>query len=79
MMLPAFTGIDAVRHTKAEGLINPRGFIIVDEHQRNPTFKNIRMAQAKYLLCNYMIFTWDSYFEFSTLSKATLYYTFLSR
>ena len=41
MMLPAFTGIDAVRHTKAEGLINPRGFIIVDEHQRNPTFKNI--------------------------------------
>jgi hypothetical protein len=26
-----------------------------------------------------MIFTWDSYFEFSTLSKATLYYTFLSR
>jgi len=41
MMLPAFTGIDAVRHTKAKGLINPRGFIIVDEHQRNPTFKNI--------------------------------------
>jgi sulfide:quinone oxidoreductase len=41
MMLPAFTGIDAVRHTKAEGLINPRGFILVDKHQRNPTFKNI--------------------------------------
>jgi len=41
MMLPAFTGIDAVRNVKAEGLINPRGFIIVDEHQRNPTFKNI--------------------------------------
>ena len=41
MMLPAFTGIDAVRHTTAKGLINPRGFIIVDEHQRNPTFKNV--------------------------------------
>ena len=41
MMLPAFTGVDAVRHAGAEGLINPRGFVLVDEHQRNPTFKNI--------------------------------------
>lgn len=41
MMLPAFTGIDAVRNCGAEGLINPRGFVIVDEHQRNPTYKNI--------------------------------------
>jgi sulfide:quinone oxidoreductase len=41
MMLPAFTGIDAVRHAGAEGLTNPRGFVIVDQHQRNPTFKNI--------------------------------------
>jgi len=41
MMLPAFTGIDAVRNVKAEGLVNPRGFVIVDKHQRNPTFKNI--------------------------------------
>jgi len=24
-----------------EGLVNPRGFVIVDEHQRNPTFKNV--------------------------------------
>ncbi len=39
MMLPAFRGIPAVRDI--EGLVNPRGFIIVDEHQRNPTFKNI--------------------------------------
>ena len=39
MMLPAFRGIPAVRGI--EGLVNPRGFIIVDEHQRNPTFKNI--------------------------------------
>lgn len=41
MMLPAFTGVDAVRHSGAEGLTNPRGFVIVDEHQRNKTFKNI--------------------------------------
>ena len=41
MMLPAFTGVDAVRHVDVEGLVNPRGFVIVDEHQRNPTFKNI--------------------------------------
>ncbi|MEQ1636612.1 MAG: FAD/NAD(P)-binding oxidoreductase [Methylococcales bacterium] len=41
MMLPAFTGVDAVRNVKAEGLVNPRGFVKVDEHQRNPTFKNI--------------------------------------
>ncbi|ATG89233.1 NAD(P)/FAD-dependent oxidoreductase [Methylomonas koyamae] len=41
MMLPAFTGVDAVRNSGAEGLTNPRGFVIVDEHQRNPTYKNI--------------------------------------
>ena len=39
MMLPAFRGIDAVRDV--EGLVNPRGFILVDEHQRNPTWSNI--------------------------------------
>ncbi|MAK64580.1 MAG: pyridine nucleotide-disulfide oxidoreductase [Maricaulis sp.] len=39
MMLPAFRGIDAVRDV--EGLVNPRGFILVDEHQRNPNWKNI--------------------------------------
>lgn len=39
MMLPAFRGIPAVR--EIEGLVNPRGFIIVNEHQQNPTFKNI--------------------------------------
>ena len=41
MMLPAFTGVDAVRHVGVEGLVNPRGFVLVDEHQRNNTFKNI--------------------------------------
>lgn len=39
MMLPAFRGIRAVRGI--EGLVNPRGFIIVDDHQRNPVFPNI--------------------------------------
>ena len=41
MMLPAFTGVDAVRNCGVEGLMNPRGFVLVDEFQRNPTFKNI--------------------------------------
>ncbi|MGR8932998.1 MAG: NAD(P)/FAD-dependent oxidoreductase [Gammaproteobacteria bacterium] len=41
MMLPAFTGVDAVRSVEVQGLVNPRGFVIVDQYQRNPTFKNI--------------------------------------
>jgi sulfide:quinone oxidoreductase len=39
MMLPAFKGVDAV--FGIEGLTNPRGFITIDEHQRNPKYKNI--------------------------------------
>ena len=39
MMLPAFRGVPAVRDV--EGLVNPRGFILADKHQRNPTFPNI--------------------------------------
>jgi sulfide:quinone oxidoreductase len=39
MILPAFTGVDAVRGI--EGLTNPRGFIIIDEYQRNPTYPDI--------------------------------------
>ena len=39
MMLPAFKGIDAV--FGIEGLTNPRGFVLIDEHQRNPTYRNI--------------------------------------
>ena len=39
MMLPAFKGIDAV--FGVEGLANPRGFILIDQHQRNPKYKNI--------------------------------------
>jgi sulfide:quinone oxidoreductase len=39
MILPAFTGIEAVMGI--EGLSNPRGFIVVDDYQRNPTFPDI--------------------------------------
>ena len=39
MMLPAFRGIPAVRGI--EGLSNPRGFTIVDKHQRNPRYQNV--------------------------------------
>ncbi|NJM83263.1 MAG: NAD(P)/FAD-dependent oxidoreductase [Tabrizicola sp.] len=39
MMLPAFRGVPAVRGI--EGLTNPRGFILVDKYQRNPTFRNV--------------------------------------
>ena len=39
MMLPSFRGIDAVQGI--EGLVNPGGFIIVDEYQRNPKYQNI--------------------------------------
>lgn len=39
MMLPAFRGVEAVRGI--EKLTNPRGFVIVDKHQRNPTFLNV--------------------------------------
>ena len=39
MMLPAFRGVPAVRGI--EGLTNPRGFVLVDRHQRSPAFPNV--------------------------------------
>jgi sulfide:quinone oxidoreductase len=39
MMLPAFRGVPAIRGV--EGLVNPRGFVLTDKHQRNPTFRNV--------------------------------------
>ena len=42
MMLPAFKGVDAVANV--EGLCNPRGFVKVDDFQRNPTYQNIYAA-----------------------------------
>jgi len=39
MMLPAFRGIKPLMGI--EGLVNPRGFVIVDKHQQNPRYSNI--------------------------------------
>jgi len=39
MMLPPFRGVPAVRDI--EGLVNPRGFVIVDKHQQNPAYPEI--------------------------------------
>ncbi|MCW7541399.1 FAD-dependent oxidoreductase [Aquabacterium sp. A7-Y] len=39
MMLPAFKGVDAI--AQVEGLCNPRGFVLVDEHQRSKKYHNI--------------------------------------
>lgn len=40
MMLPAFKGVDAVNNV-GEDLVNPRGFVKVNEYQQNPKWKNI--------------------------------------
>ena len=40
MMLPAFKGVDAVAAV-GEDLVNPRGFVKVDQCQRNPKWQNI--------------------------------------
>ncbi|WP_043958115.1 FAD/NAD(P)-binding oxidoreductase [Lysobacter sp. A03] len=42
MLLPAFKGVDAV--AGVEGLCNPRGFVIIDKHQRSPKYPNIFAA-----------------------------------
>jgi sulfide:quinone oxidoreductase len=39
MILPAFRGVDLV--SPVEGLANPRGFVLVDKHQRSPKYPNI--------------------------------------
>lgn len=39
MLLPAFRGIKPLMGI--EGLVNPRGFVIVDKHQQNPKYNNI--------------------------------------
>jgi len=39
MMLPAFRGVEAIRGV--EGLVNPRGFVLIDKNQRNPKFPNV--------------------------------------
>jgi sulfide:quinone oxidoreductase len=42
MLIPAFRGVDAV--ATVEGLVNPRGFVIVDEYQRSPRYPKIYAA-----------------------------------
>ncbi|MBK9251823.1 MAG: NAD(P)/FAD-dependent oxidoreductase [Proteobacteria bacterium] len=42
MLLPAFAGVDPV--AAVPGLCNPRGFVIVDKHQRSPKYANIFSA-----------------------------------
>jgi sulfide:quinone oxidoreductase len=42
MMLPAFKGVDPV--AAVEGLCNPRGFVLIDEHQRSRKYRNIYAA-----------------------------------
>lgn len=39
MILPAFRGIPAL--AGIEGLVNPRGFVLVDRHQRSPAYPNV--------------------------------------
>jgi sulfide:quinone oxidoreductase len=42
MMLPAFKGVDPV--AAAPELCNPRGFVLIDEHQRSKKYRNIFSA-----------------------------------
>ncbi len=42
MILPAFKGVDAVANVP--GLCNPRGFVLIDEHQRSKPYPNIYSA-----------------------------------
>ncbi|HEU0306818.1 MAG TPA: FAD/NAD(P)-binding oxidoreductase [Lysobacter sp.] len=42
MLLPAFKGVDAV--AAVEGLCNPRGFVLIDKHQRSPAHPRIFAA-----------------------------------
>ncbi|MBI5827405.1 MAG: NAD(P)/FAD-dependent oxidoreductase [Deltaproteobacteria bacterium] len=39
MIIPSFKGVDAV--AGVEGLCNPKGFVMVDAHQRSPRYPNI--------------------------------------
>ena len=39
MLIPPFGGVPAVANV--EGLCNPKGFVITDEHQRSPKYPNI--------------------------------------
>ncbi len=38
-IIPAFKGVDAV--AAVPGMCNPRGFVLIDKHQRNPKYRNV--------------------------------------
>ncbi|HET8899277.1 MAG TPA: FAD/NAD(P)-binding oxidoreductase [Rhodanobacteraceae bacterium] len=42
MVIPSFTGVPALQGVA--GLVNPKGFVLIDKYQRNPTFANIYSA-----------------------------------
>lgn len=42
MFIPAFKGVEAV--AGVPGLCNPRGFVLIDEQQRNPKYPNVYSA-----------------------------------
>lgn len=42
MMIPAFKGVNALMGV--EGLVNPRGFTLIDAHQSNPRYPNVFSA-----------------------------------
>ncbi|MBI1366825.1 MAG: NAD(P)/FAD-dependent oxidoreductase [Alphaproteobacteria bacterium] len=39
MLMPPFRGVKAI--FGIEGLVNPKGFVIIDKYQRNPAFPNV--------------------------------------
>jgi sulfide:quinone oxidoreductase len=39
MILPSFRGVKAIQGL--EGLVNPRGFVLIDQHQRNPVYPEV--------------------------------------
>ncbi|WP_119394866.1 NAD(P)/FAD-dependent oxidoreductase [Salinibius halmophilus] len=42
MLIPPFKGIDPI--AAVEGLANPKGFVLIDDYQRNPTYPEIYSA-----------------------------------
>ncbi len=44
MFIPPFCGVDCLKDEDGKwiaGLTNPRGFVLIDKHQRNPQYRNI--------------------------------------
>ncbi len=44
MFIPGFRGTDCLKGEDGnwlQGLTNPRGFVLIDKYQRNPTYKNV--------------------------------------